>query len=510
MSDFIKLFLISIGLLLSHPYFAPFENLSFSPLFQLFSLAALFRLSQKKSQVQGSLYWAFCFFVMYFVFLRWMGLSPYLAPWGILGQFLAALILSAAIGGWYYLSYKYVVLAKSWAIVTFSLLWGLIEWSRQFWFCGFPWYTLSFAWVDLDMGSCLLGLLGPFWTSSLVLGSSFILSVARQRKIHLVLSAGTTAIFLLLGALFSSPYVVEAEVACLHTDMPLHYFSGSWNRFDVWSRLFQESPKWKKTPWQSLRLCLTHEGLLPDGLGGVKDVITSPSLAQKLAKMWNCYLVMGIEDDGADLGVANAVGIWKPSGELEGYYHKQVLVPFAEYFPMMDWPVIGPWFRDLSKSYGILEPITPGKASGLYKIQKIPVLFSICFEETFPSIVAKEARRGAMLWLSASNDGWFPDSSLAFDHYLHARLVSASTGLCLVRSSQKGYSAVLNGWGRAVGPVLKPQDSWQWKVEDKLIGRKTLYGSIDEAYGLIFAFLFLIMTWVKPGIWNLRRKAIGS
>jgi apolipoprotein N-acyltransferase len=112
--------------------------------------------------------------------------------------------------------------------------------------------------------------------------------------------------------------------------------------------------------------------------------------------------------------------------------------------------------------------------------------------------------------MSASNDGWFPDSGLAGDHYLQARLVSASTGLALVRSTQKGYSAVLNGEGRPVGLILSPDDNWGWLIADGLKGRYTLYGQMHESFGLLAAVFMILRVSLKPGIWSLRRKATRS
>jgi apolipoprotein N-acyltransferase len=506
-----QLLFIGLFLIRSHPALS-FERELEAPFFQLAAFCWLFRLSCRVSATRAVFYWMLVHFATYAFLLRWMAQSPYLAPWGVVGQYLTALLMSAGVGFWCWVSRRFFDLETLKGGIALSLLWGLIEWSRQFWFCGFPWYGLSLAWINTSLGIELLGVLGPFGLSAFIIGFYFCLSRLRRNRGY----KGLTSYLVVSSALFifsrllTPTYSLSVQVAALHTSMPLHYFAGSWNRLDVWTKLLEKSPPWKKAPWASPRICLTHEGLLPDGLKTANTTLSSPVLAAKLARLWNCYLILGLEDDQLDLEIANAVGIWEPTGELKGYYHKQILLPFAEYFPMMDWPIIGSWLVALSQSYGILQPLKMGLISGLYPIGDIPVLFSICFEETFPSFIAREVRQGALLWMSASNDGWFPDSGLAGDHYLQARLVSASTGLALVRSTQKGYSAVLNGEGRPVGLILSPDDNWGWLIADGLKGRYTLYGQMHESFGLLAAVFMILRVSLKPGIWSLRRKATRS
>lgn len=500
------------GLVLSHPYFFGEVNAWLPPICQLLALYVLFYFSKNLNKKIAAVYWTLCFFFTYAIFLRWIGQSPYLAPWGNLGQYLAAAILSLGIGVWSRLSFLFdreKVLHR----LAICGLWGLIEWSRQYWFCGFPWYTLSLSWIDTSIGSLLLGLLGPFFTSSLILFTAMELSLPSPKKIlkPLTILLVLWSISAALASVTSKEYRLPVEVAALHTDMPLHYFPGCYERLEVWERFLEKRPTWNESSKNDsveplTRFCLTHEGLLPGGLELQQEFLSNPWLASKLAKLWQTHLIIGLEDDGLDLGVANAVGIWSPDGKLLGYYHKQILVPFAEYFPLLDWPLIGPWFAELSRSYGILEPVIAGKRSGRYILGGVDTLLSICFEETFPSSVAYESRKGARIWMSSSNDGWFPATVLPFDHFLHARLVSASTGLPLVRSTQQGYSACINGFGHPVGSVLGPKSSWDWLLVNELCGRRTIYGAVNEIYFLAGWFSFVCIMAFSSLTSVLRRK----
>jgi hypothetical protein len=66
------------------------------------SLIWLGSLLVEKRPVKSAVYWGSSSFLVYLFFLRWVGESPYLAPWGILGQFLAAFVLGGALFIWAY------------------------------------------------------------------------------------------------------------------------------------------------------------------------------------------------------------------------------------------------------------------------------------------------------------------------------------------------------------------------------------------------------------------------
>lgn len=496
---------ISLLWILSHPYFSSFENFSLSVFFQMASLIWLGSLLVEKRPIKSAFYWGCVSFIVYLFFLRWVGESPYLAPWGILGQFLAALFLAGALFVWAYISCIFFNFKKISSLAAVSILWGLIEWSRQFWFCGFPWYGLSIAWIDFFLGPDLLGILGPFLTSSCVLFLSLTLAKKGFSKAFF-LSIALAVSLVGVSRGLNQTYKLPIEVAALHTNMPLHYFPGSYDRLDVWGRFLENRPIWMAGSWNYPRFCLTHEGLFPGGIGQENHSLSTPKLASKVAQLWKCHLIVGLEDDGLETGVANAIGIWNTQGMLEGYYHKKILVPFAEYFPFLDYPWVGQWFAEISREYGILEPIQPGVLSGRYQLLGVETLFSICFEETFPSSVAKEAREGARLWMSSSNDGWFPQTVLPYDHFIHARLISSSTGLPLVRSTQGGYTCFMNGRGQICGELFSPQHHWAWRVEKDLEGRFTFYGQMNENITLFLCLGFVFGVWIC----SLRRKAKQS
>ena len=99
--------------------------------------------------------------------------------------------------------------------------------------------------------------------------------------------------------------------------------------------------------------------------------------------------------------------------------------------------------------------------------------------------------------VSLSNDGWFPNSDLPWQHLLHGRIRATEMGIPMLRSCNTGVSAVIDSFGRITKIMEEKESDGSLKkgvllAEVKMVSHKTLY-SLGGDF-LILALCALIIT----------------
>jgi len=150
-------------------------------------------------------------------------------------------------------------------------------------------------------------------------------------------------------------------------------------------------------------------------------------------------LLIGIASriDNKDYNSALLIG---NRGEVKGLYHKQALVPFAEYMPLARWGIN--WGRGYNFSAGH-KPV-------VMTLSRKPLRFGvvICTESAHPAIVRELRRNGAQFLIEISNDGWF---SLTPAYMLHAQAAvmrAVENRMWVVRAANTGISFAVDPDGR--------------------------------------------------------------
>lgn len=179
-----------------------------------------------------------------------------------------------------------------------------------------------------------------------------------------------------------------------------------------------------------------------------------------LATQANAALLVGLstvsaDNDGLHRYVSAAFS--RPELGVVGRYDKRHLVIFGEYVPLRN---VFPFLQAFS-------PYTDGSSSDsgpgpkTFRHANVSISPLICFEDTVPHLVRGVVARaesgrgdGIDVLVNVTNDGWFYESAEQEQHLATSLFRAVETRTPLVRAANTGVSAVIDGAGRLVEPVL--------------------------------------------------------
>ena len=164
-------------------------------------------------------------------------------------------------------------------------------------------------------------------------------------------------------------------------------------------------------------------------------------------------------------------------------YHKNFLVPFAEYIPLSK------YFKILKKLNFGQANFSPGKSFSTFPLDSIQFGNLICYESSHPFVARKFIQNGAKFLTIEANDAWLQNSSGVRQHFELARLRAIEQRVGIIRSANTGISGLIRPSGK-VDYKVDFGDQGVFKGKVILNDKITFYGT----YGSIFSQLCLIIT----------------
>jgi apolipoprotein N-acyltransferase len=145
-------------------------------------------------------------------------------------------------------------------------------------------------------------------------------------------------------------------------------------------------------------------------------------------------------------------------GNWDQRYDKIHRVPFGEFVPFKDWPLIGAvmnYFAPYEDGYEVRQ----GEHLTRFKLGKHHFGVLICFEDTDPFMARQYGRQDADgppvdFLVNASNDGWFDGTSEHDEHLAICRFRAIECRRAVARSVNMGISAVIDSNGKVLQPRL--------------------------------------------------------
>ena len=141
--------------------------------------------------------------------------------------------------------------------------------------------------------------------------------------------------------------------------------------------------------------------------------------------------------------------------QVQDYYAKIHLVPFAEAVPGTEYP----WVRDFLESLiGFSSGWMAGTRYNLFEIplesnQTVKSSTPICFEDAFPDICRQLYKAGSEVFVNLTNDSWSRTNSAEYQHFVISVFRAIEFRTTLVRSTNSGYTVVVDPRGKVIADL---------------------------------------------------------
>jgi apolipoprotein N-acyltransferase len=167
-----------------------------------------------------------------------------------------------------------------------------------------------------------------------------------------------------------------------------------------------------------------------------------------------------------DNDVFNAAFLFNSEGSWAATYHKQKLVIFGEYIPLVRWLPFVKWFTPITggfaagnkpvqfqinrASWNSAEPIIGlnNGSSGASPHQTVNASPLICYEDMFPQVARGAVHDDTDFLVNLTNDGWFGQSAEQWQHMAGAVFRAVENGVPLVRCCNNGVTCWIDAHGR--------------------------------------------------------------
>jgi apolipoprotein N-acyltransferase len=347
--------------------------------------------------------------------------------------------LATGVSTW--LRRRFTMPVTSFLFLVLPFAWGVTEWMRGWVVTGFPWVASGYA----QNNSPLAGyapLVGVYGIGVLVALCAGAIAMLTQRKRALgagVLAVTLTAGFGLSGIGWTHPQgkpisvrLVQGNIAQDEKFDPDHVLQA----MDQYYGLLTAAPA------DLIALPETAITLLPVHLPpGYLD-----SYKQYAARSGS-YVMFGIPLSDGPGKYANSVAAYSPAGQAYRF-DKQHLVPFGEFVPYGF-----RWFVTLMRIP--LGEMTRGpEVQAPFAVKDQLVLPNVCYEDAFGEEIALQLRHAAQpatMLLNVSNLAWFGESIAIPQHLQMSQMRTLETGRPMLRATNSGATAVIDGRGKLVG-----------------------------------------------------------
>jgi apolipoprotein N-acyltransferase len=227
------------------------------------------------------------------------------------------------------------------------------------------------------------------------------------------------------------------------------------------------------------------------------------SAMSQVARAANAPVIVGDIGVDADQGAKRGYDLYNsaefvaPDGSFAGRYDKMHLVPFGEYVPYKQ------LFFFAGKLLEDVGEFDPGKNRRVFVTGGHGYGTFICYESIFGDEVRHLAGMGADVLVNISDDGWYGDTSAAWEHLNMVRMRAIENHRWVLRATNTGVTAAIDPEGRvtmAARRHVRTSIRAGFNYENDV----TFYAR----HGDWFAYLCAVATAVGVGL-GLWRKTVG-
>jgi apolipoprotein N-acyltransferase len=327
-------------------------------------------------------------------------------------------------------------------LLAMPAAWLLVEWWRGWFLSGFSWLSLGYSQTDTWL-SGLAPVVGVYGISAALLVcagalTALVLGSTRTRIVAAVVFVAPWLAGAALGSIaWTHPAGQPVTVAVVQGSIPQDQKWLDSNRqttLDLYQRLTETA--------LGTRLIVWPEAAPPDLANELVSWITA---MYQEAHAHHSALVFGVvRATDADTGRQYYNSVLALDEKL-GWYSKNHLVPFAEFFPVPSF--VRSWLRLHSLPYADFArggDDQPALAAGDLRLGA-----TICYEDAYGSSMLRVLRSADAL-VNVTNDAWFGHSSARHQHFQIARMRALEAGRYLIRAANDGISGVIGPRGEVV------------------------------------------------------------
>ncbi len=387
------------------------------------------------------------------------------------------------------------------AVLIASLV-TITEWSRLYYFSGFPFSLLGLV---LDFHPSLTqtaSLFGVYFLTFIWVIFSYLFAF---KKFH---SASFLVFSLLVFGLTKITYYENNHQASLLDVALLQLGLRSEEKWSLEKNSKAYIPV--ESQWQRIFEMLECENrqnydliILPEvALGGNSDRkniifqdrenLSHLEIAKMLSNKYQAGVVLGLQCL-EDKNAYNSAFYISPNQNKPERYDKHVLVPMSEYLPLS-------FFSSFLEKWGITGFFSRGKEIKVFgDVHQFAI--SICYEEGFNYLIKKGRNLGANFFVNISNDAWFPGSILNEEHNILGKMRAIENGVFVFRCCNNGITSIIDPFGREVRR-LDDKDSlggfFKAVLSEKIsiFHFNTLFSNFGNYPLLSFCFLNLILNFL--------------
>jgi apolipoprotein N-acyltransferase len=181
----------------------------------------------------------------------------------------------------------------------------------------------------------------------------------------------------------------------------------------------------------------------------------------------------------------NRASFINADGTFAGHYDKMHLVPFGEYVPYKEFFFFA---KNLLNEVGMFEPgrqrtvfTTGGHTYGVF----------ICYESIFGDEIRNLAQQGSDVLINISNDGWYGDTSAAWQHLNMVRMRAIENHRWILRATNTGVTAAINPYGKVTAAAPRHQRT-SIRVHFAYEHDLTFYAAHGDLFAYACAFITTI------------------
>lgn len=445
-----------------------------SPFLGLIALAPIYiALLKSRSWKISGLIGGLMFFLVHLVSSFWLAYFKEFAIFTLGGSALVYLLLGIPVG-WIL---RQGLKTPSWIRpFVFASLWTIWEFFKSIGFLAYPWGTLvmtSFKALPLIQ---IVDITGTWGISFL-----FALFSALCGEMLLAVLSGT----LITSITKDSPLRRSLLFSLLLFSLTLSY--GFWNlknppkAIDSINLVLvqQNADSWETNGEKKAvlisqdltRNAIKESGIKPDLVVWSESTLPYPYLLYKnkytkfpeedpfifFLKEINAPLLVGspVVVDFENWELSNSAILLSPEGEQLDSHAKIQLVPFAEYMPFTEYEWVRNFFDALVGFSRGWVPGTEYKSLSVTNSTEKDVFFvaPICFEDAFSSLIARLHNTGSNVIINLTNDSWSKTASAEYQHHAIASFRALELRTTLVRSTNGGYTSVINPVGKILADL---------------------------------------------------------